>query len=495
MRFPSLLAAACLVAAATSGPAAAAGFDDVPATHWAHDAVHRVAAAAGIEAKGAFRGESAVRRFQLAEVVARILAGAPRDLTAGARAELEELVVELSDELSALGIKVHAFEETRDALAGMVDTLKAGSGTRPAGRRDPFSGFVSVGLVATDDGFGGSPTAGVPLTRFSWIPDQTFFTVPQVSIALDPRVGDGLALHMQLDYDTDGTNLPAFGVGFNEVYLTVDRLFGGVGAKLGAFALPFQSWEWDGPFRTLTWTINPSVIGDFFEQFRPVGIELSPAAGREDAAVRWRMGVFSGADSSASPGLGFASDFITNQQLLFSPRLDDEFGFYVDLESGQDPARDFGWRVGAFVLGGDPGLPPVPPASASSAELDGRTAGVWKRFRDLTVTAQWLEVDGDGADFLGPASDLEADAWYLLLAFRIDSRWSVALRRDAWRNDRNLPTGDLEGESWVFAVHRQVSATSKLQLEYQAPDEEDAASPGLADFDDDLLQLRYSVWF
>jgi hypothetical protein len=134
-------------------PAFAQPFADVPTDHWAYDAIAELAAKGLIEGypDGAFRGDRAMTRYEMAMVVARLLARIeaikipplPPDLVrrpelakaqaadAAARAAItkklaivQRLVAEFRAELAALGVRVTAVEEELAAIRGRLDNTK-----------------------------------------------------------------------------------------------------------------------------------------------------------------------------------------------------------------------------------------------------------------------------------------------------------------------------------------------------------------------------------
>ena len=104
----AVVAAAALVAVAA--PAFAANpFSDVPMNHWAYDAVEQLAAKGNLEGNpnGTFKGNRAMTRYEIAQMVARMMANG----VGGADADkLKALIVEFAPELEALGVKVDGFD-------------------------------------------------------------------------------------------------------------------------------------------------------------------------------------------------------------------------------------------------------------------------------------------------------------------------------------------------------------------------------------------------
>ena len=115
----AVVAAASLVAVAA--PAFAANpFSDVPMNHWAYDAVEQMAAKGILEGypNGTFKGNRAMTRYEIAQMVARMMANG----VGGADADkLKALIVEFAPELEALGVKVDGFD-------GRLSKLEKGVG-------------------------------------------------------------------------------------------------------------------------------------------------------------------------------------------------------------------------------------------------------------------------------------------------------------------------------------------------------------------------------
>src|SRR5574341_1714416 len=144
MRKFALAIAAILVLAVVS-PAFAQPFADVPTDHWAFDAIAERAAKGIIEGcpDGTFKGDRGVTRYEVAMIVARILArieaikipapAAPAPAPQVTRADvqtIQRLVNEFRAELAALGVRVTAVEEELTALkAKTTNTAISGDWT------------------------------------------------------------------------------------------------------------------------------------------------------------------------------------------------------------------------------------------------------------------------------------------------------------------------------------------------------------------------------
>lgn len=105
-------------------------FPDVPAQHWARDAVAQLAAKGLLEGypDGTFKGDRAATRWEIAMVVARFMAKMEQEHAAFASKEdaetLKKLLLEYKDELDALGVRTTQLEEGYLKLDGRVKDLE-----------------------------------------------------------------------------------------------------------------------------------------------------------------------------------------------------------------------------------------------------------------------------------------------------------------------------------------------------------------------------------
>ncbi|MGH7716556.1 MAG: S-layer homology domain-containing protein, partial [Vulcanimicrobiaceae bacterium] len=124
-RLASLIFAASFALGALAlGSKSALGtpFADVPANHWAYQAIQSLAADGLIEGypDGQFKGDRPLTRYEIAVLIARVVAKV-QTMHAGAasRADLEKLqklMDAFKDELDALGVRVTNLEDSLDAL-------------------------------------------------------------------------------------------------------------------------------------------------------------------------------------------------------------------------------------------------------------------------------------------------------------------------------------------------------------------------------------------
>ena len=118
----SALTAALVVGAASTTFAAANPFSDVPADHWAYDAVSTLAADGVIEGYGDanFKGDKNITRYEMAQMVAKAMA--KTNVGGNDKALLDKLSAEFADELNNLGVRVAKLERNADKVkfTGMV---------------------------------------------------------------------------------------------------------------------------------------------------------------------------------------------------------------------------------------------------------------------------------------------------------------------------------------------------------------------------------------
>ena len=112
----SALTTAIVVGAASTTFAAANPFSDVPADHWAYDAVAQLAKDGVVEGygDGTYRGDQQITRYEMAQMVARAMA--KTDVSAADKAMIDKLAAEFADELNNLGDRVAALEKKVDKV-------------------------------------------------------------------------------------------------------------------------------------------------------------------------------------------------------------------------------------------------------------------------------------------------------------------------------------------------------------------------------------------
>jgi hypothetical protein len=110
------LTTALVLGAASTTFAAANPFSDVPADHWAYDAVSQLAKDGVIEGYGdtTFQGNKNITRYEMAQMVAKAMAKA--NVSTNDAALIDKLKAEFSDELNNLGVRVANLEKNADKV-------------------------------------------------------------------------------------------------------------------------------------------------------------------------------------------------------------------------------------------------------------------------------------------------------------------------------------------------------------------------------------------
>ena len=452
-----------MVVFAFASTAFAGQFSDVPRTHWAYDSIQAAVDAGILQGyDGKFHGKRLLNRYQMAVITAKMLdkmgkggaVAAPSGELKRMIANLEALTIEFADELALLNVKVSTLEDT-------VAELRAGKNCKTACPTTStgdlgFTAFASFGLIMEDDQVG--------VTRYSGS-DSMEFNMPQVSIGVDKEVDEGVYFHAQIDWDseTDGGG----GSNINEAYFMVDELFGKVGAKMGAFALPF-SMEHNGPFRSCNLTITPSVVNTNWEQLRPYGLEIQPVADVKPEDIQWKFGIVSATDDADA--MAFA---LTDAPASINgSETDDGFGFYIQIAKAAPAEGGFGWNFTYFDNGGD--------INEGTAEVDAMQIGLSYSMENLLFLLQY--ADGTSTT----VGDNDFTTFYFLVNYKVDEKNNITLRYDDWENDNGVTD---DGDAITFAWNYKVSENSMMQLEYLTPDR------GAVDINDDLFQIRYKVHF
>ena len=143
-------------------------FPDVPDNHWAKDAVAALAAKGLVEGypDGTFKGDRAATRWEVAMIVARLLAKMEQaHATFATKAELDELrklVNALREELDALGVRVTNLEESVSRLDKRVTELERITFYGELDARATFQSFSNNGRIDNDGLRGGGGIAGIP---------------------------------------------------------------------------------------------------------------------------------------------------------------------------------------------------------------------------------------------------------------------------------------------------------------------------------------------
>ena len=214
-------------AIAFTAPAFAADpFADVPAGHWAYDAVAQLAAHGIVSGyqDGAFKGGKPATRYETASVVARALANAGANHASKQDLEtLKKLVLEFSDELDALGVKV-------DKLDKRVAVLE-----------ERLGGWKLSGTFNFEAVFGGDKQ------RYMNVPgSNTQFRKEQFYLYLTKQIDENTFFFAEYLHGADDTMNPYGGMGelgegglWRRVYVDT-KLPRDIGFRVGRFEINFE---------------------------------------------------------------------------------------------------------------------------------------------------------------------------------------------------------------------------------------------------------------
>ena len=194
------------VAALTAGVSAYAAnpFSDVTADDWAYQAVSDLSAQGVVEGypDGTFKGERNMTRYELAQIVARLMAKEDQ-LNAEQQATLDKLAGEYADELANLGVRVANLEKkvgniswSGDArmqyqhnLDGAKDHADSWNGRMRINVQGQVNDQVTVnGRFVNEMDFKDDKSSDTTMDRINvkWTPnDATYVTIGRQGVALD----------------------------------------------------------------------------------------------------------------------------------------------------------------------------------------------------------------------------------------------------------------------------------------------------------------------
>ena len=199
----SALTTALVIGAASTTFAASNPFSDVPADHWAYDAVSQLAKDGVIDGygDGTFQGGNSITRYEMAQMVAKAMAKEDQ-ANAADKAMIDKLAAEFSDELNNLGVRVSNLEKK-------VDNVKWNGEVRYTGARVSKEKQTDTNNKTNDLLFRLEPTA---------------------------TINDHWKAQARIDYNTDASTSS------NADHATVDRAwvtgtYGNTSVELGKFPL------------------------------------------------------------------------------------------------------------------------------------------------------------------------------------------------------------------------------------------------------------------
>ena len=137
------------VAALTAGVSAYAAnpFSDVTADDWAYQAVSDLSAQGVVEGypDGTFKGERNMTRYELAQIVARLMAKEDQ-LNAQQQATLDKLAGEYADELANLGVRVSNLEKKVGNISWSGDAKMMYTNNAAKAANDTYKGRIRLNV-------------------------------------------------------------------------------------------------------------------------------------------------------------------------------------------------------------------------------------------------------------------------------------------------------------------------------------------------------------
>ncbi|MDR3592315.1 MAG: S-layer homology domain-containing protein [Negativicutes bacterium] len=118
------VAIATALTVAFAVPAFANPFSDVPAKHWAYDAVNKLAQAGIVDGygDGTFRGDKTLTRYEMAQIVAKAM---NKNMNSEQKAMIDKLAREYAAELNNLGVKVAGMQDQMDNMVKFSGDARA----------------------------------------------------------------------------------------------------------------------------------------------------------------------------------------------------------------------------------------------------------------------------------------------------------------------------------------------------------------------------------
>lgn len=214
----SIIVVSSMAAIASENP-----FSDVPTGHWAYDAVTQLSARGLLSGypAGEFDGSEPATRYEMASAVARLLANV--DLQKANKQDVElikKLVVEFSDELDNLGVKVSSLDK------------------RVAVLEDNLGGWKLSGRIMFDAKFG----SGDNSSAFTGGDSRNEFGFERFDLYLSKQINDTTSFYANLRAGNDGVDRKGnqdYNFVLREVY--VDTLLPyDVNFRVGRFGMDFE---------------------------------------------------------------------------------------------------------------------------------------------------------------------------------------------------------------------------------------------------------------
>ena len=405
------------VAALTAGVSAYAAnpFSDVTADDWAYQAVSDLSAQGVVEGypDGTFKGERNMTRYELAQIVARLMAKEDQ-LNAEQQATLDKLAGEYADELANLGVRVSNLEKkvgniywSGDARMQYQHPQNGLDDAYGARMRLNVSGQVNdkvrvEGRLSTEADLKGNESADTEMDRI-----HVVYT-PTDELTFDlGRTGVGLS-QTGIYMDEDGI--------FDGVAGTYDNGKFNVGAGYGRFKGVYDKWNLDADIPE-AWFVKAGGNVGGVADLSAFYLEQKHFAGTDENLKTWGVGAAFNVGDFTVDG-----DYIKNTNKV----IDKAAMWTAGLTYGEvDTDKVGSWTLGVHYVDADLG-----------AYIGGVTAWDMSQFLDASTLVGakfWMAKAG-----VAVQKNVELDAYYYFNGkskltdnngkkFERDDMWGVEL--------------------------------------------------------------------
>ena len=516
MRTLAVSVAALLVLAVVS-PAFAQPFADVPTDHWAFDAIAELAAKGIIEGfpDGTFKGDRGVTRYEVAMIVARILArieaikipapaaAAPAPQVTRADVQtIQRLVNEFRAELAALGVRVTAVEEELTALKQASTNVKVTGDLRIRYHFYPTGSpsAPNAGSIAADANyrnrltFTGQVTPGISVTtrvRFGTWRFGTTSSQPQAypTATFDHAYVNfadmfGLSWRIGAQPYTLGTGVAWSGYGLLFDVSNAALIFPGTAPNSAQsdVAGVLAKGGWGGfNFEVADWRVDDVTAYDIVT----ARVETGFLAG-------WTLGVSGLYQHRTAATLEPASSTTQTPGTVAGAANSNDTGYQVDLKGDLFP----GLTLGAAYAGFNPNAGASSNSYVGWVTLDLSSMGM--AMMSPTLTAWYKDYGATAAvqvpHYTGASTEADTPAflgWNMASTFgaALDLKFSSALSGSFSYESGNQKVGGLSFKEYYFSLAYALAPKTTVSLNYWRAEQ---PAPGGVYDDFYRVQLNYS---
>ena len=508
-----LIAITAVIIAAFAVPALAASnpFMDVPANHWAYDAISQLASRGVISGypDGSYKGGQPATRYEMASAVARALAKI--DMEKASKQDLEllkKLVLELKDELDALGVKV-------DKIDGRLKVMEKDLG-----------GWSMAGNLRFDAKFGAEENNGWQSDNWQ-MSGKNEFDLHRYRLWINKRIDENTKFSARLG--SSGNNDSSKTVVWDRYYVTTKLPYD------ITFTVGRQNFDWESDLGL--YADNDAWFGDFTKNLfmfekdwgmanlklviardNDSGWAKAPATGPTALNVESFMVAglanFNITEKFTAGLLGYYF-FADKEVVVNNVETDSDLGTYgIYMKYAFTPAIELKALYYHQTQGNTV-------AQLMSAGLDDK-AKAWKVMLDvkqeaLKFTSLWLEyaqIDNNFVNSTGDGAYGDYGAFLLYNQGKLyntnttkvfgaratqqwNEKWNTSLRY--YQADYDTFGFD-DATNWTFAIGYQYSPAIKFELGYEKIDYgtgtvQGAAGSSFRNGDDNVVRFRTFVTF